>query len=657
MDTLKRLLTILMTGVLLATAACGSQPAPTSTVSTPPAPSPGALSPVRFEQGPCPFTVPASATKEITCGFVVVPEDHSNLAGPTIRLAVVVVKSRTSTRPREPVMLLSGGPGEKTVASALGMASLLAPIYGESDLVIFDQRGVGLSEPALECPEFVATLYELLDEDEPSIRLQASYESIAACHSRLVTEGRNLSAYNTMQNAADVNAIRVALGYEKVNLLGGSYGSLLAQTVMRDHPQGVQSAVLFATLPLEKSLYVGASVTSAQALMRLIDACAADSGCSTAYPNLKDVLFQTVDRLNNKPVPVTLTHPLTGKTFPAVLSGDAVLGNLMLLLYQTELIPIMPRATYEVYGGNYALMTQLLSRNLALYEAVSRGMQYSVLCSEDLVGRNPQEILDNRAALPTQLAGRVSPEVEMEYGSFATCRNWQVQELGPGAKKPLVTDIPTLVISGEFDPVTPPEYGQLVASLLSKSRHINLKGFGHNVISSECLRDLAGAFFKDPTAAPEADCSANLTGVTFDLPSKTVALKLIPYSDAKRGFSGLIPDGWKNLQESNMMRANTALDPAYFVLEAQPGRAVDLFENLMGQLKQEPRPGPVKIAKLGNFAWDLYAFDRRGNPVDLAIAEDDRKAYFVYMMSPPDERDALYDQLFVPAVKAMASLP
>jgi len=106
-----------------------------------------------------------------------------------------------------------------------------------------------------------------------------------------------------------------------------------------------------------------------------------------------------------------------------------------------------------------------------------------------------------------------------------------------------------------------------------------------------------------------------------------------------------------------MMRANTALDPAYFVLEAQPGRAADLFENLIGQLKQEPRPRPVKTAKLGSFTWDLYAFDRRGNPVDLAIAEDNSKAYFVYMMSPPDEHNALYDQLFIPAVKAMASLP
>ena len=621
--------------------------------------SPAAATPsaVKFEESPCPFTVSSNAIKDVKCGFVVVPEDYNNPASPTIRLAVVIIKSRSSTRLPDPVILLSGGPGEKTVTSALGVAALLEPVYGERDLILFDQRGVGLSQPALECPEYLPTLYDLLDEQNPDVKLQALFESVMTCHDRLVNEGHNLSAYNNVQNAADVNAIRIALGYDKINLLGGSYGSLLAQAVMRDYPHGIRSVTLFSVVPLEKSLVVDVYTSAPQALMRLLDTCTLDQSCNTAYPNLKEVLFKTVDRLNANPVPVTLTHPLNGSNYKALLTGDAVIGNLLVLLYQSELIPVVPRVTYDVYNGDYELMIQLLNRNLLLYEAVSRGMNHSVVCADQLINRTPQEILDNRVALPPQLAGRVSPEAETKYGSFAICQSWQVKQLDPSVKQPLVSDIPTLVLTGEFDQVTPSEYGQLVASHLHNSYYFNLKGLGHNIISSECARQVAGTFFQDPTTAPDAACIANLPGITFDVPAKAVALTLKPYSDAKRGFSGLIPEGWKNLQESNLMRLNNALDPAYFVLEAKPGNAADLFEDLIGQLKQEPRPAPIERTKLGNFTWDFYTFERRGNPVDLAIAEDGEKAYFVFLVSPRNEHDVLYNQLFVPAVKAMASLP
>ena len=407
-----------------------------------------------FEQAPCPFDVPAGAPVE--CGFVIVPEDHNDPAGPTIRLAVAVIKDQSDDHQPDPVILLSGGPGEKTVAAATGLAQLLAPVHPNRDLIIFDQRGVGLSEPALECPERVQAFFDLLDEPDPDVTQQAVFEAMMACRDRLVSEGHNLSAYNTVQNAADVNAIRIALGYDQVNLWGGSYGSLLAQAAMRDHPEGIRSAAIISVLPLEKSLFVEASATTANAVMHLLDACAADEACNSAYPDLQEVLFEVIDQLNEEPVPITVMNPLDGQSYDAVLTGDEVLGNLVTFLYFTQIIPVLPQAIYDVHSQDYGLMTQLSSTTLSLLDLLSRGMMLSVMCTDDLIDRTPEDLLNVVAALPRQLTGSTDPEFEIEYGVFGVCENWPVEEGDPWVTEPLVSDITAPARSGEFAPATPP---------------------------------------------------------------------------------------------------------------------------------------------------------------------------------------------------------
>jgi pimeloyl-ACP methyl ester carboxylesterase len=608
-----------------------------------------------FEEGPCPFAVPEGAAVE--CGFVIVPEDHDNPDGPTFHLAVAVLRDHSDEHQPDPVMVLSGGPGEKIMSNTPAMAQILAPVYPYRDLIVFDQRGVGLSEPALECPEWEKMNFDLLDEADPDVALRISFEAIVACCDRLVSEGQNLSVYNTAQNAADVNAIRIALGYDQVNLYGGSYGSLLAQATMRDHPEVIRSVVMNSVVPLEGSIFVDTSTTVPDTFLRLVDACTEDDACSSAYPDLQDVLFEVIDRLNAEPVPITVTNPLDSQSYAALLTGDAVRGNLSVALYTTQLLPAVPQAIYDVYNGDYGLMTQLSSARLALLGALSRGMTFSVVCTEDLIGRSPEELLERRAAFPEQLVGHVDPEAIIDYGIFGICENWPVEEGEPWIKEPLVSDIPTLLMAGELDHVAPPQFGRQVAENLSNSTFFEFPGVGHNVIvASECARSIAGDFVEDPTRAPDAACVAEMRGVVFDVPGEAEELVLEPFSDVERGFSGLVPAGWQELQPANLARGSSALDPAYFVLEAQPGTAAKLFANLAGQLGLDPEPEPIAHAEMGNFTWDFYTFERRGSPVDLALAEDSQKAYFVFLMSPPDEHEALYEQLFQPAVEAMASL-
>lgn len=621
-----------------------------------PASSMGTSIPI-FEAGSCPFEVPTGADDTVDCGFVVVPEDHNNPDGPTIRLAVAIIKDQSEGHLPDPVMLLSGGPGEKMVHNASALTQDLAPIHPNRDLVIFDQRGVGLSEPALECPEFVQTLLDLLDEPDPDVALKTKFNAWTACRDRLVNEGHNLSAFNTIQNAADVDSIRIALGYDQVNLYGGSYGSLLAQASMRDFPEGIRSVVLTSVLPLEKSLFVEGATTMANAVMHLLDTCANDEACNSAYPDLQGVLFETINQLNANPVPIIVSSPLDGQNYDASLSGDAVLGILVSLLYQTHLIPLLPQAIYDVYNGDYELIEKLSSIRLALFEATSRGMTLSVLCTEDLIGRTPEDLLNLRAELPKELAGSASPEVIIEYGNFGICANWPVQQANGWVKKPVSKDIPTLILGGEFDPVTPPEYGELVAKNLSHSYQFVLPGVGHFIIADECARSTAGNFFNDPTRAPDGGCLESMQGVTFNVPGKASEIVLEPFSDEEHGFSGLVPAGWTEISPGILMRRSSALDPTYFVLASEQRTADEMFAELARQLGVDPKMESIARSRVGSFTWDFYKFERPGGyPANLAVTDDGERAYFVYLVSTPDEQDVLYDQLFIPAVDSMTPL-
>jgi hypothetical protein len=210
-------------------------------------------------------------------------------------------------------------------------------------------------------------------------------------------------------------------------------------------------------------------------------------------------------------------------------------------------------------------------------------------------------------------------------------------------------------MEGEFDPVTPPEYGVLVAGYLSNGYYFEFPGLGHDVLANSCAREIAGVFVHDPTQAPDATCISEMPGVVFDIPGEESELVLEPFVDEERGFSGLVPTGWEELAPANLARKHTALDPTYFVLEASDSSSKDLFAALAGQLGLDPAPEPIATTELGSFLWDLYSFDRPGgNVADLAIAGDGEKAYFVYLVTEPIERDDLYGRLFIPAVEAMA---
>ncbi len=600
-----------------------------------------------FEESLCPFEVPETQVEGETmkCGYIIVPEDHEVADGSTIKLATAIFFAKNVVHEPDPVLFLSGGPGEKTIANASGFAEHLAVFNEERDLVFFDQRGVGNSQPALECPEFVNSLFEILDEPDPSTTQRTVFEAIMVCKDRLVDEGHNLAAYTTTQNAADVEDIRKALGYDQINLFGGSYGSLLAQAVMRDHPHHIRSVIIDSTVPTEKSLLIDIPTTAVNATLHLMESCANDQACNTAYPDLQNVLFNIVEEFNQEPYPVSLTNPLDGARYEALMSGDMIFNNLVFFLYQTPIIPTLPKAINDVANGNYDLMVKLSSVKLAAYDAISRGMSFSVLCTDDLIERTPEDYLNVRAAMPPVLAGRTDPEDILEYGFFAICKNWPVEKADPSIRNPVVSDIPTLILGGEFDPVTPPDYGRMVAEHLNNSFFFEFPSIGHSVVvANECARQITADFLVNPTSEPDNSCRETL-GIEFVLPIDYEKIDLVPVTIPGFGIHAVVPDGWTQVSPEYYISPDTTVE---LVLKEKTTDDQEQF------LKNWGATVVITEIEKNDLTWTVHEskIDDENIGGYIAIAPSDNGYFLILIVTTLAQQEKLYDSVFIPIIEA-----
>src|SRR3990172_124965 len=275
----------------------------------------------RFEPSACPSAIPLD--KKIECGYLVVLEDRTRPDGPTIRLAAAIVRAPHPHPAPPPLILLNGGPGGQAMQDLekfIKFFQFLIP-NPDRDVILFDQRGVGESQPALECPELAPMLLaQAMGRALTTEELQTPYR---ACRDRWVSQGVNLAAYTTAASAADVNDLWRTLGYKEVNLYGVSYGTVLAQTVMRDFGPagGLRSVVLDSAYPLQISLFADMAANVSGMLKRVFAECAADLLCQAVYPDLESIYHNLLDELNRAPVRLTATHPATGEPFTFDFDG------------------------------------------------------------------------------------------------------------------------------------------------------------------------------------------------------------------------------------------------------------------------------------------------------------------------------------------------
>ncbi len=643
-----------------ATATATTAP-PTPTATAEPTPQPAA----DFESAPCPFDLPEGQVEgeTVECGYLLVPEDRSDPNSATLRLAVAIFRHPDGNPEPDPILYLEGGPGfSRLEMMALTFDKLFAPLVAANrDLIVFDQRGVGLSEPALDCPALAELGVELLDNevDGKVLSEQEIYDlvldTILACAEDLRAVS-DLSAYSSVASAADVNDLRQALGYDQVNLWGTSYGTRLALEVMRSFPEGLRSVVLDSTYPPDADLYVEAPANADRAFDLLFESCAADEACNAAYPDLRTVFFDTVDRLNETLATFQVTDPLARETYDTVTDGDSLVGILFQFLYETDVIPSLPKIIYDASQDKFDLVALILGSLIAVRDALSDGMQFSVQCHEEVAFSSPEQFEAALADYP-ELAGFFENS-KVGLMSYEACAGWDAGQADASANEPVTSDVPTLILSGEYDPVTPPTWGQRASQTLENSFFFEYPGVGHGAsVVVGCPQEMMLAFLADPSSAPDDACIAEMGPLEFVVPGAgPEAIELVPFTSQQFGIQGVVPAGWEEINPGVYARQSSALDVALVIVQAAPVPADQLLQLLTGQLGLSEAPEPVGQREANGLTWTLYAIEVQGIPVDIGLADSDGLALLVLLQSAADEHDALYDAVFLPVIDAVVPL-
>jgi pimeloyl-ACP methyl ester carboxylesterase len=434
-----------------------------------------------FQAADCPFATPRG--REIECGILIVPEDRSDANAPRIELAVAIVTAPDGSS-EAPIIYLAGGPGGS------GLDDYAADPDGwnysflqNRDLILLDQRGTGYSEPTLDCPEF----FEVDTQDNPD----------ALCYERLIEEGINLAAYNTQENAADVAALRLALGIDEWDLLGISYGTRLALEVMRNHPEGVRAVILDSPFPPNADTPVDEVYSFTDALTQLFADCNREAYCSEEYPDLETVFLDTVQRLNEDET--------------AAIFGDDLVFALSSAFSDTALIPLLPYVIYEVANDNFDALDEINAEGgfaRPRYQededrSDSEGMYNSVICYDEYA-------LGDYERVETAVVGTIPVELEgallqTTFDLVSLCEYWSPRTVVDNTA--VSSNIPTLILVGQYDVATPPRWGTLTAATLPNSTLIQVPGAGHSLLSSvECTIAIADEFLANPDQSPNTDC-------------------------------------------------------------------------------------------------------------------------------------------------------
>jgi pimeloyl-ACP methyl ester carboxylesterase len=473
----------------------------------------GAVAPFEtaLVEGPCPVEVPDPS--RVTCGTVTMPEHHAEPDGPTIELAVALIEPSTAAAQPDPLVLLAGGPGSGFLSSLPRL--LESPIVEDRVTVLVDHRGTGFSEPYLGCPELdaIGVRLEGLDADDPAAR-RLQHDAVAACHERLVDDGIDLRAYSYTEIAADLAELRTALGFDEWNLYGISNGGRIAAEVLRRHPEGVRSVVFDASLPPQGNLRGELWPHAQQAFDALFAGCRRDAACHAAFPTLEQTFADLVERLAREPVLVDAADPTTGEPVVVRFDEETGLNALRQAMYDTALIPLLPLYIDRLSGGDAydEVVGQILGAP-ASPRGFSHGMGLSVNCQEEIAFLD-DGFFDAQAEQLPQLASVIADPTILD-----DCAVWDVGRADPSIEEPVESEVPALILFGEYDPVHPRSSSEGLAAGLPKSTVIEVPGLGHGTVQvDDCPRDIARAFLVDPTAAPDAGCTATMPAPAWALP-------------------------------------------------------------------------------------------------------------------------------------------
>ncbi|MFL2546495.1 MAG: alpha/beta hydrolase, partial [Candidatus Rariloculaceae bacterium] len=396
-----------------------------------------------------------------------------------IELFVAQIPAVSGAPEPDPVVLISGGPGQATTDLYLGLRPAFEPLRRERDIIVLDQRGTGRSN-RLSCA--AADVDDLETVDPEALRTM-----VRACVTELNDDPRY---YTTSVAVGDLERLRQALEVEEWNLYGISYGTRVAQHYLRRYPERARTVIIDGVVPAEIALGPEIAIHAQSALERILSRCEQSAPCAAAFPNLGEKLDTVRTRLAQDPVEVSMTDPVSGEPVDWVFSERHLQTAIRLMSYAPPTAALLPLLLNEAYDGNYAPLTAQAYMMIGdLAESLSFPMHNSVACTEDVPFFNGTELEDLEA---TYLGTDVVDAL------LTVCSAWPVGEMDNDLKEPLISSTPTLLLSGEADPVTPPAYAEQVLGNLSTARHLVGPGQGHGLAPVGCVPNLMRRFVQDP---------------------------------------------------------------------------------------------------------------------------------------------------------------
>lgn len=422
--------------------------------------------------------------RAVRCGVVQVPEDPDRPDGRRLSIRYAVVPALAKNKEADPLFVLAGGPGQAATRVASQMQPVLARLNARRDIVYVDQRGTGDSN-ALEC-ERRSKVMPLAESVDPA----RAVELLDRCVKQLADRA-DPRQYATWIAVRDLDAVRAALGADRINLWGGSYGTRAALEYLRQFPQRVRSAVLDGVAPATMALPASFAIDSDSALQALIETCRADPGCQALYPQLESDL-KRLQFIAERGTRIEVTHPLTGESENVLLDRIVLAGMLRGPLYVPQFASVLPFAMAQAGHGNY---DPLFALNSALSGRVDDNfaevMHFAVVCAEDM----PRIDDGLRAAAAATRFG--SGFIDLYERA---CRQLPTRPVPAGFYAEPTPDVPVLILSGGADPVTPPRHGEDVAKTLPRALHLVAPNLGHGVTHHGCAPELVNRFVRQADA-------------------------------------------------------------------------------------------------------------------------------------------------------------
>jgi pimeloyl-ACP methyl ester carboxylesterase len=466
-----------------------------------------------FADAPCPAEATVLNDAHARCGFLTVPERHSRPDGRAIRLMVAIVPAVSSQPAPDPVVHMTGGPGGVDFGEAQLMID--AGLNRDRALILMEQRGSYLTEPALTCPvvdEFNAKLVGLR-YDATSTR-RAHVAATRACRRQLGSRGVDLSAYNTSENALDFADLRRALGIAQWNVFGVSYGSTLAQRLMRIDPAGIRSATLDSAVPIASVALPPVWANTRDGFRAVFRACSAQRACRARYPHLERTFTRLVRSLEAHPLTTTVKSA-SGQRTRVGLDGGALVNWLVSVSLDTPHFAKVPAWIHALAAGDPKPIATARAASVTPPGFVSYGLLYGVVCREWTPFAASRDIVRaGRRAFPRYPASVLAQAPQFPQFN-EDCDRWQVPSAPRSFRAPTRSDIPTLILSGTFDAVTSLAWARDAARTLTRSTIVRIPGVGHSVLPrSECAQSIEASFLADPTS-PSTACAARLAPPLF----------------------------------------------------------------------------------------------------------------------------------------------